>query len=92
MIKGYRCDFCDCFMEIEKEMVTHELRCHDNPKNRTCATCRHAYFLEDEKDWPNCTVNSRNFMPIRWKIKCEDWGNKCYVLNQGNTTNMHLDV
>ena len=73
MIKGFRCDFCDVFLQTEKEMEEHEQNCHDNPKNRTCSTCFHADFSGDGNNWPDCTVNSKNFIPTRWKVKCEDW-------------------
>lgn len=39
MIKGYKCNWCDKFLEDVEDMEQHEECCDHNPANKTCNTC-----------------------------------------------------
>ena len=41
MKAGFKCDYCDEFLQDKEEMREHELDCECNPKNRSCESCEH---------------------------------------------------
>jgi hypothetical protein len=49
-VTAFKCDFCDFVREKAKNTHKHEKRCHYNPANKSCATCKHFEVVDSYYD------------------------------------------
>lgn len=69
----YKCDYCNKLKTKEKKILSHELICKYNPKNKDCATCKHFLIMHDVLNGGRqieCYLHSEAFIP--WRT-CKNW-------------------
>ncbi len=67
MKKLYRCSYCNCDFNMEKECVCHEKECFKNPEVKACNTCKSHYesMAGNGKIWNVCI---KGLVPVDcWK-------------------------
>jgi hypothetical protein len=81
-VTAFKCDFCDFVREKPKNTHKHEKRCHYNPANKSCATCK--YFEMVDQDYDQYAGDGQVFSSTRkvpWCNKKEEgqnqWIQKC---------------
>lgn len=88
-ILAYKCDWCDFVRRSPRNVKRHESRCHDNPDNRSCKTCRHwsvdyqtvynPYHggepgsTDYEVKYAYCTAKYKEMEGMQWVQHCDLW-------------------
>lgn len=84
MIVSYACDHCSLPFSDKDECADHENQCLENPKNKTCNTCRfNGQVVRDTgKVWNTCDKDliSMDIWKENFRKNCDSWVS-CYESN-----------
>ena len=91
MITTYECEHChnsgDNGWRDPDACLRHESKCDYNPKNKTCATCKHydyASTTEQRMKWREPDFGCLIFGDQTWRTQCEKWQHNKPAANPPN--------
>ena len=75
----YGCSFCSKVNKLKQTIRRHEKKCHYNPKNRKCNTCKHN--KEMKEGYSECDIKDLDYYyDVSDGLKtCNSWELKLYT-------------